>query len=421
MNWGEGNRALLAVTGLAFALRLGVLVARFDQLGVDTDAYLAIARCLLETGEFASVPGMPTAYRPPLYPFVVAICLSVGGLLTLGLLQVVLGTLTTYWTGRLAQQHAGSPRSAGLAALIVALDPLSLSYVSQAMTEVLMTCLVTAWLWSRERADGAVSKGLISGVLFGLCALCRPTMWAYGALLLAASIGRWWLALRKNSDRPRWAISREALACGLAIMVTVAPWVVRNCFEFGQPILTTTHGGYTLILGNNSAFHEQVARKPLGTVWTAGQLSDWQKEVETELAARGVPPTDELGRDAAMRAIGWQWIQSHPAEFSRAAFVRLTNFWSPVPWGEQKLSREVVWLIGIWYATVFLLAVLGATRFRGKIAGRFALLVVSLVLVHAVYWANARMRSPCIAVLGVLAASGADRLMRTPSGTFRRV
>ena len=59
------------------------------------------------------------------------------------------------------------------------------------------------------------------------------------------------------------AIGLLAAVCGLA------PWAIRNQIVVGRPIVSTTHGGYTLLLGNNPSFYDHLRTAPRGTVWSA--------------------------------------------------------------------------------------------------------------------------------------------------------
>ncbi len=394
-------------------LRLMVLALRYDQLNVDTDAYLAIAKCLMNGDGFCSVPGQATAFRPPLYPLLVAGCLSTVGPLGIGLMQVACGGLTIWFTFQLARRLGLADWLAGLASLVVAVDPLLLNYTPQAMTEILMTTLVSAYLWSISDPRRFAPQGALAGALFGLGALCRPTLWAFGAFLLAVLVSGWVWQRRVNERRVSNgpAAKHWPLAFVAALAVVVAPWVVRNWLVFGHPILTTTHGGYTLALANNSAYFADVVEQPFGKVWSSDKLERWQADLEQELERRGIPRSDEVGRDRAQRDIGLDWIRSHPAHFLRSAFHRERLLWSPVPQVTAGLSQVVVFLTGAWYVLVFLAAFIGISNCRGVsvVWASLLVLIVSTTALHAVYWSNARMRAPLTPVLAIFAATGAQK------------
>ena len=78
----------------------------------------------------------------------------------------------------------------------------------------------------------------------------------------------------------------------------LSPWAIRNQLQFGRPIVTTTHGGYTLLLANNPEFYQWLRAGPWGSVWRADQFdAEWnrrkpQGEVQSDrrpMPRRGKP------------------------------------------------------------------------------------------------------------------------------------
>ena len=250
--------------------------------------------------------------------------------------------------------------------------------------------------------------GLLTGLLFGLCCLARPTFWAFGGLLAA---GWLWDRLR---GRAGWLVGwKTAAAAAVGVACAVGPWAGRNAAVFGRPIAMTTHGGYTLHLANNAVFYEEVVRGPVGAVWggetfdawagierhyadeatgwrrafrgpradvrravdafldeerRAGrvwrELQFWTRPSMTAAYAREPEPDDELARDRYHRDAAVEFIQSDPAGFARAMPLRVSRFWGLAPLGEAAagLPGAVRWAVGAWNAAVFLLAGWGAWR-----------------------------------------------------------
>ncbi|MCU0715977.1 MAG: hypothetical protein MUD03_07610 [Pirellula sp.] len=86
--------------------------------------------------------------------------------------------------------------------------------------------------------------------------------------------------------------------------------------------------------------------------------------------------------------------------------------WLWAPWPNQS-SRAVQTVIGIWYGTLYLLALTGfykALKRRNlsslpqQATWLLASILLSVTCVHAVYWSNMRMRSVCIPSLAILAS-----------------
>ena len=60
-----------------------------------------------------------------------------------------------------------------------------------------------------------------------------------------------------------------------AAVATLAPWALRNARALGEPVWTTTHGGYTLALANNPTYYDEVLDGPPGAVWSGPNQRRW--------------------------------------------------------------------------------------------------------------------------------------------------
>ncbi|HID24200.1 MAG TPA: dolichyl-phosphate-mannose-protein mannosyltransferase [Planctomycetaceae bacterium] len=416
----RGRAVAMAIVGLAFTLRVVALVLQSDHLAQDRDAYLAIARNLAAGQGYVSVAGgPPTAYRPPLYPLVLALLLRVGrGTAGIAFLHTVLGVGTVCLT-LLLGRRLGLGAGRFLAALLVAADPLLVQYSTFPMTETVFTFLVAALLaagmslteTSGPAARGMVWRGALVGLLFGLCALCRPTIWAFGVLAVA-----WWCLPRPGRSSRRRGPSaglmgRTALVVAIAAGLTVAPWILRNYRAFGLPIVTTTHGGYTLLLGNNPVFYREVVAQPWGTVWSGESLARWQRSLRRELDAAEPPLRTEPERDRWMYRRAWRTIVREPGWFLRSCWLRFRRLWSVAPVGPVRdtLPMPAIWAIRSYYAFVTAGLILGLFRLR-RIEWRrwmpLVLLIVAFTAVHLLYWSNMRMRAPLVPAIALLCALG---------------
>jgi len=426
----SGSRITLPViiVVMALLLRLGAVWFLNDNLTDDRDAYLAIAGGLLE-GDGYVTPGSqrPTAFRPPLYPTVLAGIMVMGG--GIGVAQALLGATTVWLTYLIGRRVFATRTGACLSAGMVALDPLLIMYTTFPMTETLFTFLVAALLLclpqqptdtpdQASENEGVLRPTLRShlhpilcGVLFGLCALCRPTIWAFGGLL-----GVWWVrtvvlngGLSNLPRRLPWgAIS--------ATILIVAPWAIRNQISLGWPIITTTHGGYTLLLGNNPVFYSEVVRQPWGTVWDGESLDAWQQSLKVQITAEP-SIVSELDRDRWMQQRALQNIGGDVPTFLRACWLRLRRLWNLVPQGEaaDQVPSFVRFGVGAYYGLCFVGLGWAIVRLDWSGLNRWAavlLLMLSFSLVHAIYWSNVRMRAPLVPAIALLSTAGWMRLTR---------
>ncbi|MFO0917263.1 MAG: hypothetical protein U0872_02990 [Planctomycetaceae bacterium] len=398
--------ALILLLGLA--ARCAVIAWRSDQLTVDRDAYLGIAENLVAGNGFCLPNSVqPTAFRPPLYPLVLAtVMIALPPAWAVAGINLLAGVATVWLvkrTGVALKLGMGSDFAAGL----VAVDPLLLHATSQPMTEVLFTLLVTAWLWAMNRNNprSTVAGGMIAGTCFGLAALCRPTIWPLALLVIVVGVFRCLQAV--PADRPQ----RTSIAAILAASAVIAPWVVRNQLVLGQPIIMTTHGGYTLLLGNNLVFDEEVVRKPWGTTWPGDSLTRWQAEVEQRLQLTPGASTDELSRDAWMSSEAKKFIAARPDRFRAAIVHRIRSLWNVSPQGES--ASLPGWLrraVAAFYIAEIVAAMMGIfvliMRRQWFAWLPCLLLILTIQGVHLIYWTDARMRTPLEPVLALLAANG---------------
>jgi hypothetical protein len=450
---------------LCCLLRGGVLLLLSDGLQKDADGYWRLAENLVRHGTLGQ-GDVPTAYRPPLYPLLLTPCTLLGsyGRTAVGVLHVVLGVATVGMVLALARRWGLGRRGAALAALLVACDPILLAGSAQVMTETLATFLTTAGLLvlaiagsqrlpeeSRKLAHipGAVGSRLwlpqmAAGIVLALAALCRP---AFLLWTLAAGAILWW---QKRQQKTFVHVLSFPWAFCLGALLVLSPWAIRNQVQFGRPIVTTTHGGYTLLLANNPAFYDWLRTGAWGTLWQADQFNaDWN-------ARR---PADELQADRQAYTEALQTIRRQPATFLHACLVRVGRFWSPLPHqltlDETPARRLSRYAVAIWYIAEYALVLLGIWRLgwrrgewrvesgeeriqaeSGKAEGgkgsrittemntsSFLLspsplrlpsstwfwgLVLILILLagHLVYWTDMRMRAPIMPVVALIAAGG---------------
>jgi len=289
---------------------------------------------------------------------------------------------------------------------MVACDPILLRQSTLVMTETPAALLAAIGLVALTRAarrPGAASAAVAAGCL-ALGGLCRPELLAWAGLAavvlpVAAGRGR------------RMAVLGSMLGAGALVL---APWAVRNWARLGRPVVTTTHGGYTLLLGNNPQFYDYLRRGRPGEVWDAQAFHEaWG------LRLRKTGNPGELAADRLTYAAAWATIARQPGMFLYASLVRAGRLWQLAPHAvdaEGSAAAAARWSIGVGYAAELFLAVLGAWavcggRFGGRRTRRLLLWAVllagSLTAVHLLYWTNMRMRAPLVPAVALAAAAGA--------------
>ncbi|WP_010588174.1 hypothetical protein [Schlesneria paludicola] len=406
--------SVIACLLIALVLRFGVILSQPAQLTVDRDAYIAIATSIVEGRGYSGPHSThPTAFRPPIYP----LSLAAGRILlptpvVVAGLNLICGLVAVWFTIQVgALLHLGEWRF--LAGLLIAIDPLLLQYSAQPMTESLCVVLAIGWLWSvlnenSEKPAWRVIQWIRCGAVFGILVLSRPTFWP-----IAAIEGLFWLMalLRTQQSVDRITRINVGLVHLGTTVVVVAPWLIRNWIVMAAPILTTTHGGYTLLLGNNPVFYREVVEKPWGTTWPDESQHQWEADLEASLVRDLGANASEVARDAWQSRQARQNMLDEPRLCLQAAFHRIRSFWNTTPQGDaaKGVNSAVLALVG-WYSVFFItVALMGmglvvARTERARWVPLYSL-VVALQVVHLFYWTNTRMRAPLTPALALFAAA----------------
>lgn len=497
------------------------------SLEADPDGYRWLAESLAVHGVFGTVDAneepVPTAFRPPAYPWLLSWWVQNDRLTVSAVawLHGILGVATvglTFWLARQLFAMRDGPNASEssvsgaievtttvdkrplLAALFVAVDPILLVQSAQVMTETLATFLAVAawssWLWSvswTTRASERRIAGVALASVLTAAFFCRPAFIIWAILLVGWLVGLWFAGLRAFpetkllavlrclsplselertrehspdaplSDPPKGRVKPETishqpsngtigrgsgrgaggaksrryqrdlfLSAGLILLMlggAIGWWIERNRRAIGHPVWATSHGGYTLLLGNNPVYYDHLRSRRFGRAWQAKPFHHawsyrydadpfaedfWEQHGEQPMVAPVFD--DEVGDDRLAYDVAKATIRQQPAMFVWSSIVRVGNLWSPLPRVTDQRSRWQVAAIGAFYLVMTGLVLGGAWSLRWRlltapwIAG--LLLAIALTAVHAVYWSNLRMRAPAIPWLSLLAAAGMARLMR---------
>jgi len=456
--------ALTILMVLGMAVRLSAGWIRPADLRADNDGYLAHAEMVIQGEGFAGpYTHQPTAFRPPAYPISIAALRWIGFsaaasvLIITGLCGIVIIGLT--W--KLGQQ-LGLPNSVVVfATALTTFDPLLLRYSILPMTEVPAAAVLLAAVvalkagekrflnagkdvkdsCSRIRENSEVGDGsdrkshdfryeescsllLLSGILFGIGSLVRPIILVSCAMLVLWRIIR---SLKNRADFRRGIMT--AILPAVAALLAVSPWIIRNAIQFHKFIPATTHGGYTLALGNNTDFYRDVIDGDVPFPWPGPQLDAWQKNMIADAEAQGVPIGDEPALDAWHYQQAFAAIQSRPTSFLKACLLRLRRFCAITPGADDSLPGVIRALTAVWYGVIAIgvIAAVGQSilncRRRGlprsqqcNSAGNgFAdlwFVILSFMLLHSVYWTDTRMRAPVMPFVCLIAAFGLSSILR---------
>jgi len=404
------HRLWLAVVFLGLLGRFVMVLVAGNTLrapwsgGGDAPYYVVLATNVAH-GKGFSYAGQPTAFRPPLYPLLLAAVMRLFGtgyVFALRWLQFAAGIATVFLCWRICARLFGE--EAGRACLVAALFfPTLLYFTGEVLTECLTALLTALFLdsivaaISSDRPVAWAGTGLSAAVgsllHFNLVALIPIALWA---------------GLRRCSWRE--AGQRLLLTAGLAALI-LTPWVLRNLIVFHGQVLLSTLAGYDAVVGvvQPQGRGQGAEMKKLSEVvgWTHLQL-------ETNDARRSkLPAEPELNRQAWGLAAKLWWQQGWRVIPMTA--TKLAYFWLST---DQLFSTEsfslrqrVLRAAGVLvYWLLLLLGVAGWVRLRrSNREAATTLLVYAVVLtaVHFPFLMNTRLRAPLIdPMLSVLAGGG---------------
>lgn len=391
--------AIVAIVLGALLLRASLITPRFHQPPDDPDRYLPLARTIA-AGEGLATEGNPTAYRPPLYPILlapfvrfidnVALTRAIGGL------HLLLGAGTVGLSIEAARRLGLSTARQLFAGVIVAFDPVLVVQCRSVMTETLAAFLaaVVLVLAVNPRSRGGFPLGFAGG----LAILCRPS--------IAPALALTGFGMLRSCPFKR------TLTFVLGVLLTLSPWILRNWVTLGAPVWATTHGGYTLALANNDAYYDEVVLGPPGAVWGGPNQQRWFETITVATRELGEPGADQwLGREAI------RTIQRRPGTFLKAMAARLVRLWGLSP-SAAVYPEPVRWLCLIWTLPLWVLVGWSLAR---RTAWSWPLFcataqILGLTFVHAFYWTDLRMRAPVVPALALLAAH-AGLIPRASSAT----
>lgn len=387
------------MVAIAFGLRLAyILIAHTYRIKPDQDFFSfgyemgRIGRAIATGYGFSDPFGPhtgPTAWEPPLYPYLIAAVFKIAGVYSVAsaFILLALNSLFSSFTCIpifLIARKCFGERVAVWSAWGWALLPTVMYWCARWVWETSLAALLLAalfWLTLRlEEIDGA-APWMGFGLLWGVAALTNSSLLAF----LPAS-GMWVLHQRR-ARRKSW-IPAIALAA-LFFVATLAPWTIRNYKAFGNFILVRSNFGAELRLGNGPGAD--------GT-WMA-YLHPTQNSVELlryeQLGEISYVETRE--REAL------DFIRADYGRFAWISFKRFIYYWA----GRPRESTPAALIDNSAFLASSVLAIWGlvlAVRNRRPGAWLFFWLLFCYPAVYYFVFPHARYRHPIEPELAILIA-----------------
>jgi 4-amino-4-deoxy-L-arabinose transferase-like glycosyltransferase len=349
----------------------------------------------------------PTAWEPPLYPYLMAGVFKIFGIYThtsaWALLSInsLLATLTCIPIFLIAHRTFGA-RIAVCSTYAWALNPYVWYWSIHWIWDTTLTPLVLACLFllALELQDNYVApdafvrgarsdalggrmrpplpesdwgKWALFGALYGVGALANPTMLAF-----LPFCGLWiW---RQRFRRGLRSLGGVVLS-SVVFFAVLTPWVVRNYEVFGRFVFLRDDFGLQVRLGNGP--------------YADGMLMAYLQPNLNKLEMEKFQQMGELAYAESCKRQAFDWIGAHPGRFAVISLKRFFYFWNGVPRSTGS-TAPVDFRTSAFLATS-VLALWGlsrAVRQKRPAAWLFAGLVLTYPTVYYFVFPHARYRHP---------------------------
>jgi len=323
----------------------------------------------------------PSAWEPPLYPYLIGGVFKIFGiytyasawvLLSINSLFAALTTLPVYW---IAHRSFG-PRVALWSARTWVLNPYVWYWSIHWIWDTTFTPLVLAliFLVALEMEQWPGWRGwALFGALWGVGALANPTMLSF---LPFCGLWVWWRRYRRGLRSLAGVV-----LCSLVFFLVLSPWLVRNYEAFGRLVFIRDDFGLQLRLGNNK----------LADGISIVALQPNLNKLELEKFQR----LGEIAYEADCRRLAFDWIRVHPGRFAVISLKRFFYYWnglprptdSIVPWDFRSSLFLASSVMAVW-------GLIRALRQKRPAAWLFAALVATYPTIYYFVFPHARYRHP---------------------------
>ncbi|MBZ5680536.1 MAG: glycosyltransferase family 39 protein [Acidobacteriia bacterium] len=334
-------------------------------------------------------PTGPTAWEPPLYPYLVAGVFKVFGiysaasafvLLAINSVFSALTCIPIFLTGR----RVFSEKVAVGAAWTWALLPNVMFWCTKAVWETSLSALLVAvLLWlalTMEDREGWL-PWLEFGLLWGIAALNSTTLVSF---LPAAGLWAWY----RRAKRGRPSLAGVVLS-SVVFFACITPWLVRNYEVFGKFIFIRDNFGAELRLGNGNG--------------ADGTLMLYLDATHDVYAMRQFQTMGELPYIAMRKQQALDYIEADYGRFAGLCVKRFIYFWAGPPKDTQPWwlnpAKNSLFLA----SSVLMFWGLGrALRSRKPGAWLLFWLVLLYPAVYYVVYSISRYRHPIEPVIAIL-------------------
>jgi len=331
----------------------------------------------------------PTAWEPPLYPFLIAGVFKLFGIYTHAAAVVLLG-LNSFFSALtcipifLIAKRCFDEKLAIWTAWLWAVMPPVMYWCTRWVWETSLAALLLAlifWLTLDLEERSGLKPWLKFGLLWGIAGLTNTSMLAF---LPASGVWAWYR---------RWKRSRPSLAgvalASLVFVVCITPWIARNSRIFGRLMFLRSNFGAELRIGNGP--------------WADGTWREYLHPTQNVYEMRRYRQMGEIAYVAERQREAMAFIREDYARFMGLNVKRFIYYWGGVPRSSEIPALAPVKNSVFLASSVLALWGLGrALRKRRPGAWLFFWLILSYPALYYVVFPHPRYRHPIEPELGIL-------------------
>jgi len=331
----------------------------------------------------------PSAWEPPLYPYLMAGVFKIFGIYTHASAWVLLSinslfaTLTCIPIFLIAHKTFGE-RVANWSAYAWALNPYvwywSIHWLwDTTFTPLVLTCI---FLLALALQDWPGWPGwALFGALYGIGALANPTM-----LTFLPFCGLWIWRQRYRRCLPSLG---GVILSSVVFFAVLSPWIIRNYEVFGRFVFLRDDFGLQFRLGNGP--------------YADGMLMAYLQPNLNKLELEKFQRMGELAYAESCKRQAFDWIRTHPGRFAVISLKRFFYYWNGIP-RPTSSTAPVDFRTSAFLATS-VLAIWGlarAVRQKRPAAWLFAGLIILYPATYYFVYPHARYRHPIEPELTIL-------------------
>ncbi len=350
---------LIVLVGILYSFYLGNILRFWDE-----HEYYDLAKNLATKHIYSLDGEHPSAFRPPVYPFLLSLLISLGASISsLRILNFIILGLSIYLLYLIVKNQ--SSKFAGLiSALLAVCYPVLFYSASIFVSELLgifLFLLILLLLFSTERVT--TKSYILIGFLYGFLLHTVPSF------IFSLFIIILWLLFSQREKK-----IKAVFAIVLPVLLIITIWAVRNYAAFNSFVFVSTHGGRAFYHGN----FEGATANPVSR-------TDYF-----------IPPGDYTGLNEAQvdryyRSKAIKYILEHKTRTIKFYFLKVLNYFN----FHNKLSsdeesyvdkyKDIVMLLT--YGPLLLLFLIRLLSFRRFKLSEFELLLITLYLSSAFFLA----------------------------------